>query len=91
MRTSKLGQLYDKEQNIRPDLDEVVKTVMHDFEIYITFGEKLPIYSGALRDSYKQDEIEYILQKFSTQGCTVEYVVEKSPNGKRRFVLTELS
>ena len=91
MRTSKLGQLYDKEQAIRPDLNDVVQEYLGEFEAFILFSETLPIYSTPINRQYDDYEIKYIVDKFLTLGCTVEYVIEKSPNGKRRFVLTELS
>lgn len=91
MRTSKLGVLYDKEQNIRPDLNVVVQEYLEEFEAFITFKEKLPIYSTPINGQYNDHEIGYIIDKFLALGCTVEYQVVKSPNGKRRFVLTELS
>ena len=91
MRTSKLGMLYDKEQNIRPDLDMVVQEYLGEFEAFILFGETLPIYSTPINGQYDDYEIKYIVDKFLTFGCTIEYLIEKKPNGKRRFVLTELS
>lgn len=91
MRTSKLGMLYDKEQNIRPDLDVIVQDYLEEFEAFITFKEKLPISSTPINGHYDDYEIKYIIDKFLTFGCTVEYLIEKKPNGKRRFVLTELS
>lgn len=91
MRTSKLGQLYDKHQEIRPDLNMVVQEYLGEFEAFIAFKEKLPIYSTPISGQYDDHEIRYIIDKFLTLGCTVEYLIEKSPHGKRRFVLTELS
>lgn len=91
MRTSKLGMLYDKQQAIRPELDTVVQNYLSEFEAWISFKEKLPIYSTPINEQYDDREIGYIIDKFLTLGCTVEYLIEKSPNGKRRFVLTELS
>lgn len=91
MRASTLGMLYDKQQAIRPDLNDVVQEYLGEFEAFILFSETLPIYSPPINGQYDDYEINYIVDKFLALGCTVEYVIEKSPNGKRRFVLTELS
>ena len=91
MRTSKLGQLYDKHQEIRPELNQVVQEYISEFEAFISFKEKLPIYSTPLYTEYTEEELKYMIDKFLALGCTVEYTIEKSPNGKRRFILTELS
>ena len=89
MRTSKLGMLYDKEQNIRPDLDQVVSDYISEFEAFITFKEKLPIYSSPVVIEYTSEEIDYIISKFLTHGCVVTY--SKTRVTPCRFVLTELN
>lgn len=86
---SKLGKLYSEKQS-NAWLDDIVFDVETSFEFLIMCNEKLPINSTKVEKYLTDDQVTYITEKLKYRGCVVEYVIEKSLNGKRYFVLTDL-
>lgn len=89
-RTSRLGKMYDLQRGNEP-LNKIVSEIYGKFEFWISCGEVLPIQATLeTQQNFTATQLEYIINELNQRGCVVDYLIEKSINGKRYFVLTDL-
>ena len=87
--TSELGKLYQKQRDEEP-LNSIVLDIYNSFEAFIKCYETLPI---PVRDVYpelSEKELGLVLSSLKDLGCIVEHTIEKSPYGKKCFMLVDL-
>lgn len=86
---SELGKLYQKQRDEEP-LNSIVLDIYNSFEAFIKCYETLPI---PVRDVYpelSEKELGLVLSSLKDLGCIVEHTIEKSPYGKKCFMLVDL-